>query len=127
WKLLYDKVYAVAQRQIKNKKERSKAFSAVLDDYVATLPEDTTIDKDLVKKYFKEIQKKASRNLVLNENVRLDGRKTTEIRQISCEVNYLPSPHGSAVFTRGETQSLTTVTLGTKLDEQLIDGAMISG
>lgn len=127
WNLLYDKTYAVAARLTANKKERSKAFSQVLDEYLETLPEDTTIDKDLVKRYYKEIQKKAARNLVLDQNVRLDGRQTTEIRKISCEADYLPSPHGSAVFTRGETQSLTTVTLGTKLDEQLIDGAMISG
>src|SRR5690606_34700773 len=88
---------------------------------------DSTVDKDLAKRYFHDIQKEASRNLVLNEGVRLDGRKPTEIRDIWCEVDYLPSPHGSAVFTRGETQSLTTVTLGTKLDQQTIDGAMISG
>lgn len=127
WDLMYDKVYSVAKRLIANKKERSKAFSEILDDYIASLPEDTTIDKDLVKRYYKEIQKKASRRLVLDENVRLDGRKTREVRKITCEVDYLPSPHGSALFTRGETQSLSTVTLGTKLDEQLIDGAMISG
>jgi polyribonucleotide nucleotidyltransferase len=78
-------------------------------------------------KYYKEIQKKACRDLVLNEAVRLDGRKTTEIRQIWSEIDYLPSAHGSSLFTRGETQSLSTVTLGTKLDEQLIDGAMFSG
>lgn len=127
WDLLYEKTYAVAKQQIINKKQRSNAFSKVLEDYLASLPEDSTVDKDLVKRYFKEIQKKAARNLVLNEGVRLDARKTTEIRPIWCEVDYLPSPHGSAIFTRGETQSLTTVTLGTKLDEQLIDGAMISG
>ncbi len=127
WDLLYEKTYGVAKQLIANKRERSKAFSQILDDYLATLPEDTTTDKDLAKKYFKEIQKKAARRLVLDENVRLDGRKTREIRKITCEVDYLPSTHGSAVFTRGETQSLSTVTLGTKLDEQLIDGAMISG
>lgn len=127
WDLLYDKTYAVAKQLIANKKERSKAFSQIIDDYLAALPEDTTIDKDLVKRYYREIQKKASRRLVLDENVRLDGRKTKAVRQITCEVDYLPSTHGSAVFTRGETQSLSTVTLGTKLDEQLIDGAMISG
>ena len=127
WDLLYDKTYAVAKQLIANKKERSKAFSQIIDDYLATLPEDTTIDKDMVKRYYREIQKKASRRLVLDENVRLDGRKTKAVRQITCEVDYLPSTHGSAVFTRGETQSLSTVTLGTKLDEQLIDGAMISG
>jgi polyribonucleotide nucleotidyltransferase len=111
----------------KNKSERSDAFAKIVDDYLEALPEDSTIDKGLVKHYYHDIQKKASRDLVLNKNVRLDGRKTNEIRQIWSEVNYLPSPHGSAVFTRGETQSLTTVTLGTKLDEQMIDGAMIEG
>lgn len=124
---LYPKVYEVAGRQIANKATRSELFGKILDDYMASLPEDTTISKDLVKKYYKEIQKKACRDLVLNQGVRLDGRKTTEIRPIWTEVSYLPSPHGSAIFTRGETQSLSTVTLGTKLDDQLIDGAMFSG
>ncbi|MBL7857330.1 MAG: polyribonucleotide nucleotidyltransferase [Cyclobacteriaceae bacterium] len=127
WKLMYDKAYEHASKLTKNKKERGDGFKKILSDYLESLPEDTTINKDLVKKYYKEIEKKAARDLVLNQNVRLDGRKTKEIRQISCEVDYLPSPHGSAVFTRGETQSLTTVTLGTKMDQQMIDGAMISG
>ncbi len=127
WKLLYDKAYTVARLLTKNKKERSNAFSQVLSDYLTSLPENSTVNKDLAKHYYHDIQKKASRNLVLNEKVRLDGRKTNEIRQIWSEVDYLPSTHGSAIFTRGETQSLTTVTLGTKLDEQLIDGAMFSG
>ena len=127
WKLLYDKAYETASRCIKNKKERSDAFAKIIDDYLASLPEDSTVNKDLAKHYYHDIQKKASRDLVLNKSVRLDGRKTNEIRQIWSEVNYLPSPHGSAIFTRGETQSLTTVTLGTKLDEQMIDGAMIEG
>ncbi|SHG48986.1 polyribonucleotide nucleotidyltransferase [Chryseolinea serpens] len=127
WKLMYDKAYAAARKLIANKSERSEAFSSILDEYLDALPEDTTVNKLLVKQYYKEIQKKAARDLVLNEGVRLDGRKTKEIREIWSEVDYLPSPHGSAVFTRGETQSLTTVTLGTKLDEQMIDGAMIEG
>lgn len=127
WDLLYEKTYNVAKQLIANKKERSKAFSKIIDEYLESLPEDTTVDKDMAKRYYKEIQKKAARRLVLEENVRLDGRKMREIRPISCEVNLLPSTHGSALFTRGETQSLSTVTLGTKLDEQLIDGAMISG
>lgn len=126
-KLLYDKVYAVAAEQIPNKKIRSEKFGQILDDYLATFPEDVEINKDLIKKYYKEINKKACRELVLNQKVRLDGRKTNEIRPIWSEVNYLPSAHGSSIFTRGETQSLSTVTLGTKLDEQLIDGAMFSG
>jgi len=127
WKSLYDKVYNHARQKYANKKQRSEGFSAIIDEYLAAIPAESTIDKDLVKRYYHEIQKKASRNLVLDEGVRLDGRATKEIRPIWCEVDYLPSPHGSAVFTRGETQSLTTVTLGTKLDEQQIDGAMISG
>ncbi|HCW08331.1 MAG TPA: polyribonucleotide nucleotidyltransferase [Cytophagales bacterium] len=126
-KLLYDKVYEVARKQLKSKHDRSELFGAILDEYVASLPEDTTIDKDLVKRYYKEIQKKACRNLALDEKIRLDGRKPNEIRPIWTEVDYLPMAHGSAIFTRGETQSLTTATLGTKLDEQMIDGAMFDG
>ncbi len=126
-KLLYDKVYAVALQQVANKKVRSENFGKILEDYLASLPADTTVNKDLVKKYYKDINKKACRDLVLNEKRRLDGRKTNEIRPIWSEVDCLPSAHGSAVFTRGETQSLSTVTLGTKLDEQMIDGAMYSG
>jgi polyribonucleotide nucleotidyltransferase len=125
--LMYPKVYAVAAQQLTNKQERSDKFKAIIDEYTNSLPEDTTINPDLVKKYYKDIQKNACRDLVLNERKRLDGRKTNEIRPIWTEVNYLPSAHGSAVFTRGETQSLTSVTLGTKLDEQMIDSAMFSG
>ncbi len=127
WKLMYDKAYEVAGRLTVNKKIRSEAFAKVVNDYLEALPADSTVDKGLVKHYYHDIQKKAARDLVLNKNVRLDGRKTNEIRQIWSEVDYLPSPHGSAIFTRGETQSLTTVTLGTKLDEQKIDGAMYEG
>ncbi|MFM7327597.1 MAG: polyribonucleotide nucleotidyltransferase, partial [Bacteroidota bacterium] len=125
--LLYPKVYAAAMEQVPNKQIRSEKFKAILDEYKASLPEDSTVNPDLIKKYYKEIQKEACRNLVLNEGKRLDGRKTTEIRPIWSEVNYLPGAHGSSIFTRGETQSLSTVTLGTKLDEQLIDGAMFEG
>ncbi len=127
FKLLYDKTYAVALLQTPNKHNRSELFGKIAEDYLASLPADTTIDKSLVKKYYHDIQKKASRDLVLNNKVRLDGRKTNEIRSIWSEVDYLPSSHGSAVFTRGETQSLSTVTLGTKLDQQMMDGAMFSG
>jgi polyribonucleotide nucleotidyltransferase len=125
--LMYAKVYAVAAEQIPNKHIRSEKFSAILDEYLDALPEDTTIDPVMVKRYYKSIQKKACRDLALIEGKRLDGRKPREIRSIWSEVAYLPSAHGSAVFTRGETQSLTSVTLGTKLDEQMIDGAMFSG
>ena len=127
FKLMYDKAYAVARQQIKNKQLRSEAFAKIVEDYLAQQPADSTIDKGLVKRYYHDIQKKACRDLVLNERVRLDGRQTTEIRPIWTEVDYLPSAHGSSIFTRGETQSLSTVTLGTKLDEQLIDEAMYSG
>lgn len=127
YELLYDKVYAVAQSGNANKHGRSEAFKAIKDEYIASLPEDHTIDLALVGKYYHDIEKDAARNLALNENKRLDGRKPDEIRPIWCEVDYLPSPHGSSVFTRGETQSLTTVTLGTKLDEQIIDSVMLSG
>jgi polyribonucleotide nucleotidyltransferase len=127
WNLLYEKTYQHAKQQITNKKLRSEGFSRIIDEYLESLPEDSIVDKDLAKHYYHDIQKKASRDLVLNEGVRLDGRKPNEIREIWSEVDYLPSPHGSAVFTRGETQSLTTVTLGTKLDQQTIDGAMYSG
>ncbi len=125
--MLYDKAYAVAKSTILNKNQRSQAFKAVKQDYIASLPEDHTLDLELVSKYYHDIQRDAARNLVLNERIRLDGRKLDEIRNIWSEVDYLPSAHGSALFTRGETQSLTTVTLGTKLDEQIIDSAMQSG
>jgi polyribonucleotide nucleotidyltransferase len=125
--ILYPKVYESARLQIANKKTRGENFSNILKEYLASLPADAVINKDLVKKYYKDINKKACRDLVLNEKVRLDGRKTREIRPIWSEVDYLPSAHGSAIFTRGETQSLTSVTLGTKLDEQIIDGAMYNG
>jgi len=123
----YDQLYAIARQLIVNKKARSTALAKPLADYIESLPEDTTVNKDLVKRYYKEVLKKAARDLSLKESLRLDGRSTRQIRPIWSEVDYLPSTHGSAVFTRGETQSLTTATLGTKLDEQMIDGAMISG
>jgi polyribonucleotide nucleotidyltransferase len=123
----YERYYEVANRLNPNKKERSEAFSAIKKEYIESLPEGHEINLFLVNQYFSSIQKEACRNLVLNTGKRLDGRSTTEIRPIWSEVDYLPATHGSAVFTRGETQSLTTVTLGTKLDEQMIDGAMFSG
>ena len=126
-KLFYDKAYAVAMKQTAVKQKRTELFAQIVDEYLAALPEDSTIDKGLVKHYYHDIQKKACRDLVLNERVRLDGRKTNEIRSIWSEIDYLPSAHGSALFTRGETQSLSSVTLGTKLDEQKIDGALFSG
>ena len=123
----YEQMYSVYAQGIPNKDERKNRFKEIKESYIESLPEEHGKDLSLVGKYFGELQKKAARNLVLDEKKRLDGRKLDEIRPISCEVNYLPSAHGSAVFTRGETQSLTTVTLGTKLDEQMIDSAMFTG
>jgi polyribonucleotide nucleotidyltransferase len=124
---LYNQVYEVAKQTISNKKLRTEAFHKVKESYIESLPEDSEKDPFLISKYFHDIEKKAARNLVLDDNVRLDGRAMNQIRPIWSEVDYLPTAHGSAIFTRGETQSLTTVTLGTKLDEQMIDSAMISG
>ncbi|PWK20266.1 polyribonucleotide nucleotidyltransferase [Arcicella aurantiaca] len=127
WDTYFDKYYEVAKLANPSKSGRRESFKAIEEEYFATLPEDTTVSKALAKWYFHDIEKEAVRQMVLNERYRLDGRKLDEIRQITCEVDYLPSPHGSAVFTRGETQSLTTVTLGTKMDEQIVDSAMLSG
>ena len=123
----YDQVYAMVSEQIADKQVRKERFSAIKDSYVDSLPEEHEENMTLVHQYFNEIHKKAARNLVLDEKKRLDGRQLNEVRAITTEVNYLPSAHGSALFTRGETQSLTTVTLGTKLDQQMIDGAMFQG
>lgn len=127
FEMFYDQLYEVAQKTISNKADRKEAFTAPLDAYIESLPEEHELNEDLIKKYYHEVEKKAARDLVLKNDIRLDGRKMDEIRPIWSEVDYLPSTHGSAIFTRGETQSLTTVTLGTKLDEQIIDGAVISG
>ena len=123
----YDKIYEVARRQNPNKKGRSDAFRAVRDEYIATFPEGSGVDVGLIKTYFHDLQSEASRRLVLDERARLDGRALDQIRPISAEAGYLPGPHGSALFTRGETQSLTTVTLGTKTDEQIVDQTMYQG
>lgn len=123
----YDKIYAVCKLGSPNKQVRKEGFAAVRESYFSTLPEEHTVDVALAKKYFGELEYEASRNLVLNDRIRLDGRQLDEIRPIFCEVDYLPRAHGSAVFTRGETQSLTTATLGTRLDEQIVDQAMYSG
>jgi polyribonucleotide nucleotidyltransferase len=127
WKNYYEKYLAVAKLANPKKDERKAGFKAIVDEYIATLPEDHTVNLSLAKVYLHDIEKEAARQLVLQERYRLDGRKLNEIRQITCEVDYLPTPHGSSVFTRGETQSLTTVTLGTKMDEQIIDQPMTQG
>lgn len=127
-KALYDKAYAVAKTQNPNKKERGAAFKAVVNEFIISLPEEERKAKEgLVKKYYHEVEYNAVRRFVLDERARLDGRKTDQIRPIWSEVGYLPSAHGSAIFTRGETQSLTSVTLGTKLDLQSIDRALYQG
>ena len=118
----YDKFYAVAKKA-SEKHARSNDFKAIKDAFKETLSEEELAEKSfMLGAYFKKAEKKAVRDMVLNENVRLDGRTPSDIRPIWCEVDYLPRPHGSALFTRGETQSLTTVTLGTKMDENRIDG-----
>lgn len=122
---LYDKAYAVFNKRIANKAERSEALRAVRDAYLEARADEEDLNIDLVKKYYHDVEKEAARNMVLNEQIRMDGRQFDEIRSIWSEVDYLPMPHGSAVFTRGETQSISSVTLGTKLDEQLIDSALI--
>jgi polyribonucleotide nucleotidyltransferase len=127
WKNYYEKYLAVAKLANPKKDERKAGFKAIVDEYIASLPEDHLVNLSLAKVYLHDIEKEAARQLVLQERYRLDGRKLNEIRQITCEVDYLPTPHGSAVFTRGETQSLTTVTLGTKMDEQIVDQPMTQG
>ncbi len=127
YKDLYDKTYAVAKAQNPNKKERTAAFKAVVTEYIAFLSEEEKSKESLVKKYYHDVEYDAVRRFVLDERARLDGRKTDQIRPIWSEIGYLPSAHGSAIFTRGETQSLTSVTLGTKLDLQSIDRALHQG
>ena len=124
----YDKAYAIA-RGASSKHERMDAFDALEAEFASRYTEEELVEKlPLIKKYFHDdVLKKAMRNMILDEGIRLDGRKTDEIRPIWCEVGYLPAAHGSAIFTRGETQSLTTVTLGTKLDEKQIDEVLVQG
>jgi len=124
---LYDKFYKIYGDHINKKSERSEALDAVYAEFMQAFEDDEEANLELIKKYVGKVGKEAARNLVLDTKARMDGRKLDEIRPIWSEVSYLPSPHGSAIFTRGETQSLATVTLGTKLDEQMIDGAVFSG
>lgn len=119
--LAYQKCYDIAKIG-SSKHERSEKFDAVKEEIFATFPEEELEEKrGLISKYFGKAEKAAVRNLILDEGLRLDGRKTTEIRPIWCEVDYLPSTHGSAIFTRGETQALATVTLGTSREANQID------
>lgn len=124
----YEKAYAVAKAGNADKHWRQQAFDAICEEYIAALPEEERDEKTpLVKRYYHDVERDAVRRCILDEGMRLDGRKTTEIRPIWCEVDYVPGPHGSAVFTRGETQSLATVTLGTKLDEKILDDVLNQG
>ena len=123
----FDKIYKVACKGIADKKKRAEEFSKIKEEYLDGIEVDDEFNEFLFGTYFHDVEKDAIRKAVLDKKIRLDGRKLNEIRSIWSEIDYLPNAHGSAVFTRGETQSLTSVTLGTKLDEQMIDGAMHSG
>ena len=126
WSETYDKCYALAASG-SDKKTRTDGFDAIKAEFLAQYPEDAPADKMLVSRYFHDVEKEAARRLVLDEHKRLDGRRLDEIRPIWCEIDPLPAAHGSAIFTRGETQSLTTVTLGTKLDQKMIDEVLKQG
>ena len=131
---LYDKCYDLAKQQT-TKQERTAGFDAIRDEYIEAYKEanaeneeiDIELHEKLIKKYFHDVEKEAMRRMILDDKIRLDGRKTDEIREIWGEVDYLPGSHGSALFTRGETQSLTSVTLGTKMDEKIIDNVTVQG
>lgn len=129
----YDKAYAIAHAGSADKHWRNESFDAICQEYIDALPEMTAEQLEkytpeqreaMVKRYYHDVEKEAMRRCVLDEGIRLDGRKTTEIRPIWCEVDYLPGPHGAAIFTRGETQALVTCTLGTTLDEKIIDDVL---
>ncbi len=124
---LYAKAYAIAKSGA-SKHERSDAFAALVEEYKSKLTEEELAEKAaLIGRYYHDVEKEAMRRCILDEGMRLDGRKTTEIRPIWSEVDCLPGPHGSSIFTRGETQSLSTVTLGTKLDEKIVDDVLCQG
>ncbi|MBR3765735.1 MAG: polyribonucleotide nucleotidyltransferase, partial [Muribaculaceae bacterium] len=124
----YDKAYAIAKAGCADKHWRNESFEAICNEYIESIPEEERDEKTpLIKRYYHDVEKEAVRRCILDEGIRLDGRKTTDIRPIWCEVDYIPGPHGSAVFTRGETQSLSTVTLGTKLDEKILDEVLCQG
>jgi polyribonucleotide nucleotidyltransferase len=125
--LTYDKVYTIAKSQL-SKHERTEGFEAIKEELFSLFAEEELAEKTvMLNRYYHDVEKKAMRNMILNEGIRLDGRKTDQIRPITCEIGYLPAPHGSALFTRGETQSLTTVTLGTKMDEKQVDEVLFKG
>lgn len=123
----YDKCYAIAKSGLA-KHEREDAFDALKEEFMETIPEEEREEKAMmVSRYYGAVEKEAMRRMIIDEGVRLDGRSTTQIRPIWCEVGYLPGAHGSAIFTRGETQSLSTVTLGTKMDMKELDEVLVQG
>ena len=124
----YDRAYAIAKAGSADKHWRQNSFDEICNEYIESLPEEERDEKaPLVKRYYHDVEKEAVRRCILDEGIRLDGRKTNEIRPIWAEVDYIPGPHGSAVFTRGETQALATATLGTKLDEKILDDVLNQG
>lgn len=127
WDETYEKCYKVVSKALADKHKRSELIEEVKEEFLSQFKEGEEVDEMLVSRYFHDVHKEAARRLVLDKKIRLDGRKTDEIRPIWCEIDPLPAAHGSALFTRGETQSLTTVTLGTKLDEKIIDTVLIKG
>jgi len=127
WDATYSKCFEAAQTCTADKHKRINTFESIITDFLAQYTEENPVNETLAKRYYHDVLKEASRRLVLDNNIRLDGRKPDEIREIVCEIDTLPATHGSALFTRGETQSLTTVTLGTKLDEKIIDDVLNKG
>ena len=125
----YDKCYAIAKTGT-SKQERTEAFENLAEECFAALvpdEEEREAKKMMLARYYHDVEKSAMRNMILDEGIRLDGRNTEQIRPIWCEVDYLPCAHGSAIFTRGETQSLSTVTLGTKMDMKELDEVLVQG
>jgi len=127
WDETYSRCYETAKSCTADKHKRINSFEGIITEFLDQFSEDNPVNETLAKRYYHDVLKEASRRLVLDNNIRLDGRKPDEIRQIVCEIDPLPATHGSALFTRGETQSLTTVTLGTKLDEKIIDDVLNKG
>ena len=132
---LYAPCYEIVKQRITNKQERTSAFENLRDRYIESYKSahegeegvDLAVHEKMIKKYYHEVEKEAMRRMVLDEGIRLDGRGTRDIRPIWSEVDYLPGAHGSAIFTRGETQALASTTLGTKMDEKIIDGVTVQG
>ncbi len=128
WAKTFDKAYAIAVSGNTDKHARIDGFHNIVKEYIESIdPEVASAKKEMIGRYYHAVEKEAMRRSILDEGKRLDGRKTNEIRPIWSEVDYLPGCHGSAIFTRGETQSLTSVTLGTKMDEKLIDDVLDHG